>query len=609
MKENFAKLLYVLGKDTRNFVLILLIFVLVSFLEAIGIGLIGPFISIAANPSLVDQSIFLNYWYLESSLTKQQFIALIGLGVATTFVIKSILYFFSQLSIYKFSFGLQRKIELRLFGSYLFAPYTFYLGINTASIIKNICQETHMFTHNFFIPLLQGFTNLIVVVVLTVLLARTDLLLLSIVLGGVLPVIFLFLVFRKRIKRWGEEGSKALQGVIRTVNHGLGGFKETRVIGCEAYFMEQMTQQVDRLEASQIPFHAANKIPRILLEVFLIIPLVAFVSIAQFSAENSQQLISTLSVFAIASIRLMPSASQFLTTLSQVQGNIHSLQILHHDLKNLEQSESLKHYTDTVEKISTQTFPQNKSSVEAFPVNHLNFTSRIELRNISYCYPNTSEFALSDICLKIRKGESIALIGKSGAGKTTLVDVILGLLQPDFGEICVDGRSIHHNIRSWQNLVGYIPQSIFLIDDTIASNIAFGVPEHLIDQAKLKQVIALAQLTELVEQLPNGIQTIVGERGIRLSGGQRQRIGIARVLYHEREVLILDEATSALDDETESLISEAIQALSGIKTLIIIAHRLSTVENCDTVYLLDKGRIIKSGRYLDVVAAKEISKA
>ena len=606
MKENFSKLLYVLGKDARRFVLILLIFILVSFLEAIGIGLIGPFISIAANPSLVDQSTFLNYWYLKSHLTKQQYIALIGLGIGTTFVVKSILYFFSQLSIYRFSFGLQRKIELRLFSSYLFAPYTFYLGINTASIIKNICQETHMFTHNFFIPLLQGFTNLIVVVVLTVLLARTDLLLLSIVLGGVLPVILLFLIFRKRIKRWGEEGSKALQGVIRTVNHGLGGFKETRVIGCETYFMDQMTQQVDRLEASQIPFHAANKIPRILLEVFLIVPLVAFVSIAQFSTENSQQLISTLSVFAIASIRLMPSSSQFLTTLSQVQGNVHSLQILYHDLKNLEQSKSLKQYTDTVVQFSKQ----NRSSIATFFTNQCPiFVNRIELKNISYCYPNTSEFALSDIYLKIRKGESVALIGKSGAGKTTLVDVILGLLQPDRGEICVDGQSIDHDIRAWQNLVGYIPQSIFLIDDTIASNIAFGVPEHLIDQTKLKQVIAFAQLTELVDQLPQGVQTIVGERGIRLSGGQRQRIGIARVLYHEREILILDEATSALDNETESLINEAIQALSGIKTLIIIAHRLSTIENCDTVYLLDKGRIIKSGRYLDVVAAKEISKA
>lgn len=601
MKENFSKLLYVLGKDTRNFVLILLIFILVSFLEAIGIGLIGPFISIASDPSLIDRSTLLTYWYTKSNLSQPQFVALIGLGVGITFVIKSILYFFSQLSIYKFSFGLQRKIELRLFSSYLFAPYTFYMSVNTASIIKNICQETHMFTHNFFIPLMQGFTNLIVVIVLTVLLARTDLLLLSIVLGGVLPVILLFLLFRKRIRHWGEEGSQALQGVIRTVNHGLGGLKETRVIGCEDYFMQQMAQQVDRLEASQIPFHTSNKVPRILLEVFLIIPLVAFVSLAQFSEENSQQLISTLSVFAIASIRLMPSASQFLAALSQLQGNVHSLQILHHDLKHLEQHNTLKLFPQA----GTNSSRLPSATQDKLPdVQPLAFIDQIELNNISYRYPNASIAALHSISLKICKGESIALIGKSGAGKTTLVDVILGLLQPDRGEIRVDGRSIHHNIRAWQNLVGYIPQSIFLIDDTVASNIAFGVPEHLIDPTKLAEVIALAQLTDLVEQLPDGMQTVVGERGIRLSGGQRQRIGIARVLYHEREVLILDEATSALDHETESLINEAIHALSGIKTLIIIAHRLSTVENCDRVYLLEQGQIVKSGHYQEVVVTR-----
>jgi len=601
MKENFSKLLYVLGKDTRNFVLILLIFILVSFLEAIGIGLIGPFISIASDPSLIDRSTLLTDWYTESNLSKPQFIALMGLGVGITFVIKSILYFFSQLSIYKFSFGLQRKIELRLFSSYLFAPYTFYMSVNTASIIKNICQETHMFTHNFFIPLMQGFTNLIVVVVLTVLLARTDLLLLSIVLGGVLPVILLFLLFRKRIRRWGETGSQALQGVIRTVNHGLGGLKETRVIGCEDYFMQQMAQQVDRLEASQIPFHTSNKVPRILLEVFLIIPLVLFVSIAQFSEENSQQLISTLSVFAIASIRLMPSASQFLAALSQLQGNVHSLQILHHDLKHLEQHNTLSSVSQT-EVNSTCT--TNTTPNQLLEIQSLTFVNQIELNNIFYRYPRAADFALRNISLEICKGESIALIGKSGAGKTTLVDVMLGLLQPDRGEIYVDGRSIHQNIRTWQNLVGYIPQSIFLIDDTIASNIAFGVPDHLIDLKKLTRVIALAQLTELVEQLPDGIQTVVGERGIRLSGGQRQRIGIARVLYHEREILILDEATSALDHETESLINEAIQALSGIKTLIIIAHRLSTVENCDRIYLLEQGQIVKSGHYQEVVVTR-----
>ena len=205
--------------------------------------------------------------------------------------------------------------------------------------------------------------------------------------------------------------------------------------------------------------------------------------------------------------------------------------------------------------------------------------------------------------MTIRKGESIALIGQSGAGKTTLVDVILGLLRPQSGDICVDGQSIYSDIRAWQNLVGYIPQSIFLIEDTIERNIAFGVHDHLIDAERLQKAIVAAQLSDLVDSLPNGVHTSVGERGARLSGGQRQRIGIARALYHEREILVLDEATAALDNETERLVTESIKALSGTKTMIIIAHRLTTVEHCDRVYYMKEGKITRAGSYEEVVLA------
>jgi ABC-type multidrug transport system fused ATPase/permease subunit len=238
------------------------------------------------------------------------------------------------------------------------------------------------------------------------------------------------------------------------------------------------------------------------------------------------------------------------------------------------------------------------------PTMHL--TKRVDLKNISYRYSGTSEPALKDISFSIEKGQSIALIGKSGAGKTTLVDVILGLLEPDSGDITVDSVSIYDKLRSWQNLVGYIPQSISLLDESVERNIAFGVPDHLIDSDRLNKVIKAAQLEELIEQLPDGIKTSVGERGVRLSGGQRQRIGIARALYFEREILVLDEATSALDNETESLVTEAIRALSGTKTMIIIAHRLTTVEHCDRIYLLEKGRIVQSGSYQEVVIGAKV---
>lgn len=233
------------------------------------------------------------------------------------------------------------------------------------------------------------------------------------------------------------------------------------------------------------------------------------------------------------------------------------------------------------------------------------FENQIDLVKLIYRYPNTTELAIKGISLTIKKGESIGLIGKSGAGKTTLVDIILGLLTPEDGQIKVDGIDITENLRTWQNLIGYIPQSIFLIDDTIERNIAFGVPDEQIDSERLMSAIQAAQLVDVINNLPNKIKTMVGERGVRLSGGQRQRVGIARALYHEREILVLDEATAALDNETENLVTEAISSLGGTKTLIIIAHRLSTVERCDRIYMLEDGRIVKSGNYHEVVLHRD----
>ena len=223
---------------------------------------------------------------------------------------------------------------------------------------------------------------------------------------------------------------------------------------------------------------------------------------------------------------------------------------------------------------------------------------------MGYRYPKAKEWALQNIDLTIDKGQSIGIIGKSGAGKTTIVDIILGLLQIEQGDIKVDGISVKNNLRAWQNLVGYIPQSIFLIDDTLERNIAFGIADDSIDRNKLDKAIQAAQLTEVVEKLPHGVNTVIGERGVLLSGGQRQRVGIARALYHEREVLVLDEATAALDNETEELITKAIESLSSNKTIIVIAHRLTTLKNCDRIYVLDKGRIVDSGSYQEVVLNK-----
>ncbi|MDV2993433.1 MAG: Protein glycosylation K [Chroococcidiopsis sp. SAG 2025] len=299
----------------------------------------------------------------------------------------------------------------------------------------------------------------------------------------------------------------------------------------------------------------------------------------------------------MASIRLLPSVSNTIYAFGIMRNSTYSVDKVYYDLKEIENLEVERGQKILDERSLRKLFDSKSYSKCCLP-----FEQEIILDKITYRYPSATETNLKEISLHIKKGQSIGIIGKSGAGKTTLIDVILGLLAPETGNIRVDGKTIYNDLRSWQNLIGYIPQSIFLIDDTIEKNITFGVPDDLIDKPRLEKAIQSAQLEELIEQLPDGINTVVGERGVRLSGGQRQRIGIARVLYHEREILVLDEATAALDNETESLVSEAIRSLSGTKTMIIIAHRLSTLEHCDRVYSIEKGQVVKSGSYQEVVA-------
>jgi ATP-binding cassette, subfamily B, bacterial PglK len=302
---------------------------------------------------------------------------------------------------------------------------------------------------------------------------------------------------------------------------------------------------------------------------------------------------SVLGIFAMASIRILPCVGTVINGTSQVRYATSALDKIYLALKELEALPDL--YVKGL-----RSDPEN-SMGHRTAVKPMTFHHQIEVDNIVYRYPSIQDPALKNISFTLKRGESIALIGRSGAGKTTMVDLLLGLLDPEKGDIKVDGLSIYPDLAAWQQIIGYVPQMIYLTEDTLARNVAFGVPDHLIDYQQLQNVIETAQLSELVEHLPQGIHTVVGERGMRLSGGQRQRVGIARALYHDRQILVFDEATAALDHETESLISEAIKSLGGHKTLIIIAHRLSTVEHCDRVYVMEQGRIQRAGNYEEVV--------
>ncbi|MGF1588776.1 MAG: ABC transporter ATP-binding protein [Pleurocapsa sp.] len=597
MLRYFSKVLYVLEGKRKGLLSLLLVFALTSVLEALGIGLIGPFLNIASNPEFIQKISLLDWVYQRLDLEGTQVIAVLGIGIAIIFCLKSLLYFLSWAKIYQYAAELNQLLITRLLNAYLTVPYTFHLNKNTATLIKNILIETSTFTGACILPLLKATVDFIVLLFLLLVLAKTDLLLLAMIAGILLPIFILFNLLGNKFKQWGKVKSESKQEMIRILNHGLGGLKETRVIGCESYFKTKMAQEAREFARADSLFSTSQMLPRILIETALIVFVMLFISLSLvFFEQNMEELTGTMGVFAIASMRLIPATSQLFSSINQLRNSNYAVNMLYLDLKEID-AQGINKLIQLKPNSSTS----SSVSLPKEPASTMTFNDYIELDRITYGYEQSSQLAVKDVSLRIKKGQSIAFIGKSGSGKTTLVDIILGLLEPKAGDILVDGKSIYNNLRSWQNMIGYIPQSIFLTDETVERNIAFGVPDHLIDPQRIQKALQAAQLEELITQLPKGIKTEVGERGIRLSGGQRQRIGIARALYHEREILVLDEATSALDNETERLVSEAIKSLAGAKTLIIIAHRLSTVEHCDRVYLLEKGRIVKSGSYPEVV--------
>ena len=599
MKNYISKFLYILSDKKKYLFFLIFAFIIISLMDAIGIGIIGPFVSLALHPNQIEQNSWLNWIYQESNLSTNLFLAYLGLLIIIIFCLKSVISFFTQFHVFRLSYRQKGNLANRLLKSYLEAPYTFHLTKNSAQIISRIVSETRIFSNGIMISLMTLLSNVFVILLLTILLCMTNFMAIVAFSASILPLLILLYLFKHKLKDWGEKAAKANQSMVRIINHGLGGIKETKIIGCEPYFEKQLARQskiFTNVSSASQTFLIA---PRIIIEMLLIVILMGCISLYLVFNNNIQEddvqyLTSVISIFALASIRLKPAIVASIKSISSLRNSSYVLDKLYLDLKEIENLEN----THNRKKSSSYITKNNQkiSSKESIP-----FTNKIVIDSLNYRYPNALQDAVQNISITIAKGESIALIGKSGAGKTTLVDVILGLLQPQQGDIQVDGQSIYDRVRNWQNLVGYIPQSIFLIDDTLEKNIAFGVPEVEIDRQKLHQAIKAAQLKEVVDNLPHGLKTIVGERGLLLSGGQRQRVGIARALYHEREILVLDEATAALDNETESLITEAITSLSGKKTMIIIAHRLTTVKHCDRIHLMEQGHIIKSGSYEEVV--------
>lgn len=603
MKRFIVRFLYILASEEKKLILLMIAIALTSVLEAFGIGMIGPFIALVNDPSIIDSNgVLRNIYHLSGTASKSSFISLLAGMILLVLYIKSFFNYKVREYIFFFSLSNQGELRSKLLNAYLNAPYSFHLQNNTAFLIQNIISETGTFCRSVLMQILNSAVSIVILLALIGLLLITDAVA-TFVISLILLIAFAGIaVFRKKLVAWGKASSESQAEMIRLINHSLGGLKETRIIGCEPYFEQQFSIQANLYAEVCSNLMSFGTLPRTIIEV-LVFTFVIGMALVSLLAGHTENLVATLGIFGIVAIRLMPVATQLASGLTSLRSTAYVVDKLYNDLKEIEniQSNLDLNISHSVKKdLRKEAQAQYQSEI-------LPFNKKILIEKISFRYNEASQLALQEINLTLHKGEAIALIGKSGAGKTTLVDLLLGLLTPVSGDIKVDGCSIYEDIRAWQNLIGYIPQSIFLIDDTLERNIAFGVPDHLIDSERLWRAVESAQLTELVSQLPDGLKTRVGERGICLSGGQRQRVGIARTLYHEREILVLDEATSALDNETEKLVTDSIKMLSGKKTMIIIAHRLSTVEHCDRIYLMDKGQIVKSGTYQEVVLSHSYS--
>ncbi len=606
MFQYLSKILYILSGSRLQLGLLVASFVFSSVLEALGVGLIAPFLAVAADPSIARNSFLSGLLESLNLQTDSEIVTGLAVILIVLFCLKTVVYFLCKLYILKYSYWQKNQLESRLMRTYLRIPYIFHLNKNSAVLIKNIAIESHQFTTNSLIPLLEIIANVIVMGVLLALLAYSEISLLIVALVIILPTIVVFARLSKRVKVWGEVMSTSNHNMIAAVNHGLGGLKETKVIGCESHFEDELDVYSKQYAKAAVWADGFRVLPRVSIEAILVIFLLVFIVFSQLvSGRSLSELTAVMGMFAVASIRLVPAVSQILCALGQIRFSLFALDMLCMDLKEIEKYEAKSAIAPassdaTVTALNTR-HAESQTLQDSQP---MPFKYDVALEGITYRYPAAEKPAIADFSLTLRKGESIALVGKSGSGKTTLVDIVLGLLQPEQGDIKVDGQSIYQDIRGWQNLLGYIPQSIFLTDSTIEQNIAYGVPPEEIDAERLQAAITAAQLEDLIDKMPDGVKTEVGERGVRVSGGQRQRIGIARALYHNREILVLDEATSALDTETEQLVSQAINSLAGSRTLIIIAHRFSTIEKCDRVYELSGGQLKQSGTYREVILAK-----
>ena len=573
------KVLFLLTPSERLQAYLLLFMILImALLDMIGVASILPFIAVLTNPSLIETNLILNSVFESSKIfgveNNQQFLFILGIFVFILLVVSQVFKVITTYSQVRFIQMREYSIGKRLIEGYLHQPYSWFLNRHSAELGKSILSEVAIVIGGCIYPVMELISKGMVTIALIVLLILVDpkiALIVGLSISFTYGVIFFFL--RSYLKQIGKERLKNNQLRFMSVSEAFGAAKEIKVGGLEKIYIRRFSDAAKNFARYTASSQAISQLPRFILEAIAFGGVMLMILYMMRQTGGFINSLPIISLYIFAGYRLMPAVQQIYTAFTQISFNSPSIDLLDKDIKNLE--------------------PFNSNQVH--DVDALSLNKAITLKNIYYNYPNTTRTALKNININIPAKSTVGLIGTTGSGKTTTVDIILGLLEPQKGTLEVDGQVVSkQNSRAWQRSIGYVPQHIYLADETIEANIAFGLDPKDINQEAVEKASKIANLHEFImHELPNKYQTTVGERGVRLSGGQRQRIGIARALYHNPQVLILDEATSALDNQTEQAVMDAVNNITKDITIIIIAHRLNTVKNCDIIFKLEKGQIIK----------------
>lgn len=571
--------------QVRQFYILQLLVVVMAFTEILGIASIAPFMALVGDISLLEREGAIAKIYQYSGVSDPtQFLFYTGLAVLIMLAISTVISMYTtwKLSLYAANTG--TEISDRLYRHYMQKDWLFHASSSSAHLTKQVASEAVRLTDGVIQPLLHMNAKVVLAFFISIsILIYNPLIALSGLLIFAFAYILLYKLVRKQLQVNGDNLSVISTERFRLMNEGFGGIKDVLLLNRHHDFVERFQASGKEFAYARGTNNAISQVPRYFMELIAFGTMIGLVLLLiKIHQGDLGAVLPILAVYALAAFKLLPALQQIYSSITQIKGNASAFEAIKEDLiQSLDNKPAM--------------FDENINE-------HLSFKKNITLNNIDFTYPGKSNLAINSLDMVIPVNSVIGLVGSSGSGKSTTIDLLLGLLAPDVGEIYIDNTCMTAmNKRAWQNTIGFVPQSIFLSEGTIAENVAFGLAKKDINLEQVKKALQLANMMELVQDLPNGVNTKVGERGVQLSGGQRQRIGIARALYNEADVLVFDEATSALDGITERIIMESIHNLSGKKTIIMIAHRLKTVQKCDIIYMMDKGKVIAQGSYQELI--------